>query len=233
MSVMNQLKKFSGESGGESGGGKFDRKFLEGKGETNGGADLQSMLSDTPIAGQSLTQSPDSPLPMEGPPRFTKQQEFIEHLFTELTGEDALPMILDALRTELPVETTAHKLLQGQMRKGNINVDTLILAIEPTIYMLIGLATYAGITPTLYPEGDAEDEDHHGTMIDKFKQGAQELTEDIDEDEPLDINNIQAPTNVPKNLMDRVGQAVDGMEPTETMEPMEDDMEQGEQNGVA
>ena len=228
MSVMNQLKKFSGEEG------TYDRKAFNSDPSSNKGAeDLEDMMSDIPIAGQSLTQSPEQKLAFEGPPKFTDQNDFLEHLFNQLTSEDALPPLLDTLRKHIPVEMAAHKILQGQMRKGNINTDLILLSIEPTIYMLIALATYAGIDPVLYPEGDGEDEDHHGTMIDKFKQGAKELTEDVGEDAPLDINNIQAPTSVPKNLMDRVGKAVDALDSEETIEPMGDDMEQGEQNGVA
>lgn len=218
MSVMNQLKKFSEnpEATGDQ-QAKFDRKFLQSANETKGATELDSLMTDVPIAGQSLTQSPEQRLPYEGPPEFTDQQDFIEHLFTELTGEDALPLLLESLRKQVPVEDAAHRILRGQMQHGKISPDLLLLSIEPTIYMLIGLATYAGIDPVLYPEGDIDIGDGEGKMIDKFKQGAQELTGDLGDDEPVNINEIQAPTVVPRNLMDRVEKAVQSLEPKETV----------------
>jgi len=223
MSVMNQLKKFSEnpEPGGDQ-QAKFDRTFLNAEEDTSAAQGLEAMTADVPIPGQSLTQDPDARLPFEGPPQFTDVQDFLEHIFTEMTGEDGLPMLLDVLRSPVPVETTTHKILQGQFRKGNINMDLLLLAIEPTLYILLSLAAYAGIHPTLFPEGDGEDdEESQSQMIDKFKQSAQELAGDLEEDEPLDINDIQAPTNVPRNLMDRVGSAVDAVGTTGNTEPNE------------
>lgn len=215
MSVMNQLKKFSEnpEATGDQ-QAKFDRKFLNEAQDTKGATELDSLMTDVPIAGQSLTQSPDQRMPYEGPPEFTDQQDFIEHLFTELTGEDALPMVLESLRKQVPVEDAAHRILRGQLQHGKINTDLLLLSIEPTIYMLIGLATYAGIDPVLYPEGDVGDGE--GKMIDKFKQGAQALTGDLEDDGQVDINDIQAPAVVPRNLMDRVGQAVSAIDSPDT-----------------
>lgn len=214
MSVMNQLKKFS-ENPADAGEGqsKFDREFLNESEDTKGAEGLDAMMQDHPIPGQGMTQDPDQPLPHEKPPEFTDLADFMEELFMELTDEDRLPRVLGALRAELPVENIAEKILRLKVQKGAINVDLMIMGIEPVIYMLISLATYAGIDAVLYPEGDDElDDDGDDTMISKFKQGAKELSEGTEEDKPLDVADIQAPVNVPRNLMDRVGKAVDAVE---------------------
>jgi len=109
MSVMNQLKKFSEnpEAGGDQ-QAKFDRKFLNESPETKGAGNLDAMMSDVPIPGQSLTQDPDNRQPYETPPEFTNLEDFMEELFTELTGEDQLPKVLNAMRKEIPVEEVSE-----------------------------------------------------------------------------------------------------------------------------
>jgi len=214
MSVMNQLKQFSENP--EAGGTKqaeFNREFLNESQDTKGAEGLDAMLTDVPIAGQSLTQDPGQRLPHESPPEFTNLEDFMEELFTDLTGEDRLPLVLEVMRKGFPLENIAQKILRKKVQKGAINPDLMLLGIEPTIYMLIALATYADIDAVLYPEGDDElDDDMDSSMISKFKQGAQDLTEGTEEGEPLDVADIQAPTVVPRNLMDRVSTAVDSVE---------------------
>lgn len=221
MSVMAQLKKFAENPEGPVEGeptesqGKFDRSFLKSSiGNTEGSEELDSMLSDNPIPGQSLTQDPNQRLPYEGPPRFTDQRPFIDHLFNQLSNEDVLPGILQTMRKEVPVEDVARKVLRKQLMNGNINPDLMLLSIEPTIYMLIALATYAGIDPILYPEGDFDEEDSDATMSSKFKEGAERLIQgDVTEakQEGITVTDLQAPSVLPRSLMSRTQEALESI----------------------
>ena len=51
----------------------------------------------TPIPGQSLTNDPDTPYPWEQPPKFTKYQDALDYLVSELLEEDRVLSLLDKL----------------------------------------------------------------------------------------------------------------------------------------
>lgn len=208
MSVMTQLKQFAENPDGSS--GKFDRSFMEGTQGSENSSEMDEMMQDHPIPGQSLTQDPDTKLPMEGPPEFTDQQEFIDHLFITLSDEDILPGLLEAMNLKVPVEEVALKVLRGHIRKGKINTDLMLLCIEPTIYMLIAFATYAEIDPVLYPEGDLDDEEANNEMSSRFRKATQEMVEGgkADETPGVTVDELQAPTVMPKALMSRTQEAV-------------------------
>ena len=57
------------------------------------------------------------------------------------------------------------------------------MMIEPTIYILVWLAEYAGIDPVLYPEDDM------GTAFDE---------------EDFDIENVPAPEGISTDLMSKI-----------------------------
>lgn len=211
MSVMQALQQFAGEEGKSS----FP-KFRQG-----GGADKQQlketeeMMMAQPIPGQSLTQDPESRLPYEKPSKFNDLQDFIDETFIRFTDEEAMPDLLDAMRYGLPVEHVAEKYLMKAFRDGDINPDMLLLAIEPTIYMLISLATYAQIDPVLYPEDPMIDEEASQSHIDLYKKATKELMKDEEnpegDDGRLTVNDLQAPSVVPKSLLARSEEAVSKM----------------------
>jgi len=97
MSVMQQLKSLAGQPS------EFP-KFSNGGASSKAMQDAEAMMLTAPIPGQSLTQSPESRLPYETPPKFNDLQDFIDETFLRFTDEDALPDLLDSLRMGLPVE---------------------------------------------------------------------------------------------------------------------------------
>lgn len=204
-SVMAQLKKFASDPSQD----KISRDFLPDMESSRGQGELSDMFQDHPIPGQSLTQDPDQRLPYETPPEFTEQREFIDHLFNEMTDETKLPGILDALRMGVPVEDVSLRVLRSELRKGSINTDMLLLCIEPTIYITIALATYADIDPTLYPEGDFDEEEANSEMALRFRKAAQAMSTP-DEEEKVTVNDFQAPAVLPQSLMPRAQAAVKG-----------------------
>jgi len=204
---MQQLKDMAGQEGTSS-----MPKFSKEGASTDQLQQTEEMMMSSSIPGQSLTQSPDSRLPYETPPKFTDVQEFIDETFLRFTSEDGLPDLLEAMRSGLPVEHIAEKYLKKAFKDGDITPDLLLLVIEPTIYMLISLATYAEIDPVLYPEDPMMDEEISEVQTDLYKKAAQELLKTPEnpegDDSRLTVNDLQAPTNMPKSLLSRAEQAV-------------------------
>lgn len=204
MSVMQQLKEMAGQPSG------FPR-LSQGGVPKQAMQDAEAMMMTAPIPGQSLTQSPESRLPFEKPPAFSDLQDFIDETFLRFTDEDALPDLLDSLRMGLPVEHVAEKYLEKTFQDGDITPDMLLLSIEPIIYMLIALATYADIDPVLYPEDPMIDEEAAPMHTDLYKRAVQEMKKEPEpkgNDGKITVTDFQAPTNMPKSLLARSKDAV-------------------------
>lgn len=206
MSVMQQLQATAGQ------GNNFPRFGRQNGIQKQQLQDAQEMMMAAPIPGQSLTQNPESRLPYERPPKFTDIQDFIDETFIRFTDEEAMPDLLDSMRMGLPVEYIAEKYLNQAFRKGEITPDMLMLCIEPTIYMLISVATYANIDPVLYPEDEMLDEVEDEVHTDLYRKASKELLADSDIDEDttdrLTVQDIQAPANIPRSLLARTEEAV-------------------------
>ena len=120
----------------------------------------QSDMTNGPIPGESLTQDPSTPQDWESAPDYNSVETFMDDLFNNVTGEEQMDGILDPIRKGVAIEDVAQMLLFQAFSSGKINPDLVLGAVEPTIYMLLGLAEYAGIeNTTLYPEDDMQDFD--------------------------------------------------------------------------
>lgn len=201
MSVMQVLKDTAGQ-------GNNMPSFSAGQGDAQVMEDMEAQMMTASIPGQSLTQNPESRLPYEQPPKFVDVQEFVDETFMRFTDEEKLPKLLDSMRMGLPVEHVAEKYLDASFRNGDITPDLMLLAIEPTIYMLIALATYAEIDPVLYPEDDMLDEEEAPTETQIYKKAAQDLLKEDDGDGRTTIQDVQAPATAPRSLLARSEEAV-------------------------
>jgi len=116
---------------------------------------------DAPIPGQSLTNSPDSPMPFEGSPKFTNTDQIVNALFKSMTNEEGIVEVTDLLAQDLPIEDIANIFIFELFRSGMINPDMMMLLIEPVMLILIFVAEYAGVEATLnvdVPDESSEDE---------------------------------------------------------------------------
>lgn len=138
-----------------------------------------------PVPGESLTNDPDAPAPYETEPTFTDTDKAMEALFMNMTEDENIDGILDLIRAEMPLEDIAQVVLFGGFREGMYNPDLMLMMIEPTIYILIWLADYAGIEAVLYPE-------------DEFDFAAE------GEEVPRELAEQQLPTNISPTLLDKV-----------------------------
>lgn len=204
MSVLAQLQQHAGE-GLESFSGP----------EFSGSQDMleaEEMFQAQAIPGQSLTQDPQSRMPYEQPPQFSDLQEFIEETFLKISDPEGLPDLFDVMRTGIPIETIAQKILMRSFQNGEISPDLLLQAIEPVIYMLISLATYGDVDAELYPEDPMIDEEDEGTETAAvFRQASLEMmngSTDEDDDGKITVDEVQAPSTMPRSLLARSKEAV-------------------------
>ncbi len=159
-------------------------------------------MFDAPIPGESLTSDPENPAPYETAPEYTDVKSFIDDMFMNLTSEDNLDGILDPLRKGIPVEDVAQVILFTAFSQGKITTDLQLLAIEPTIYLLIGIAQMAGVEGlVLYPEESFDlDEDEE---VELLNQDGERIGEG---DKAPDIKDIKAPKGISKSLIDKLTQ---------------------------
>jgi hypothetical protein len=117
-----------------------------------------------PIAGESLTNSPDTPYPWEQATQFTELQPAMDALFLELTEPEAYQSVINLIENQVPVGDITQIVLTDGFQKGMWNPDLLMLLIEPTMYMIMALAEKAGIMDAVVYQGeeeeDEEDEDN-------------------------------------------------------------------------
>lgn len=110
-----------------------------------------------PIPGQSLTSDPNSPAAYEQAPEFTTINEASEYLFEKFIDEEVYPELMGVLDQGVPIMDVVQTTLFTGFTEGKWNPDLLMLLIEPTAYMLLGLAESADIDPVVYRD-QVEDE---------------------------------------------------------------------------
>jgi hypothetical protein len=149
-------------------------------------------LMDGPIPGESLTADPENPNPWETAPEYSDVETFIDDLFLNSTSKENIDGVLDPIRKGIPVEDVAQLLLFQAMASGKITTDLVLTAVEPTIYMLIGIATFAEVRDiVLYPEDDMDiDEEDEIAALEASANG-----------EDVDLESLPIPDGISNSLV--------------------------------
>lgn len=189
MSVLQQLQSTAGQGNGLS-------SFDEGSAVAQ---DLMLKMEANPVPGQSLTQDPENRAPWETPPEYVDVQEFVEETLLDLTDPEKMPLLLDALRHEVPVEYATMQYLQRKFAEGVINPDLMMLSMEPVMYLMIHVATINGVDPVLYPEDDMDDGEQLQQNTRDIKNAAASLR--LHKDDM--ISDIERPKEISDSLLDR------------------------------
>jgi hypothetical protein len=134
-----------------------------------------------PIPGQSLTSDPNNPAPYEKPPQFTTIHEASEFLFEKFIDADTYTDLMTVLDDGVPIMDVVQTTLFAGFSEGKWNPDLLMLLVEPTAYMLLGLAERADIDPIIYrdQQEDEFDEDYDSDMSPQ-QQKLQMLAKSLD-----------------------------------------------------
>lgn len=114
----------------------------------------RGMTGPRPIPGQSLTNSPETPLPFEGPTKFVETQPALDHIFLQLTEDEAMNNLETLLTDGYPVSLLAEQMLFAGFSEGLWNPDLMLLLLEPTIYMIMSIADTMEIENIVIEEGD-------------------------------------------------------------------------------
>jgi len=114
---------------------------------------------NAPIPGESLTTSPDAPNSWERPPLYTTQDRAMEELYLLMTEKERLTELVKIIDDGVPLDEIAQVILYKGYTEGQYNPDVMLLMIEPTLYLLIAIADYAGIKDYVLYEGEDDDPD--------------------------------------------------------------------------
>jgi len=173
--------------------------------------DLEQLATmNRPVAGQSLTNSPEQKYPWEGPTKYNSVQPAVEAIFVELTEDQAYMAVMQLVANDLPIGDIAQVILYDGFTKGMWNPDLLLLLIELVMYMVLALAEQAGFPdPTLYRgeenEPSSMQEQSEGLegaieavkekVVPKLSQGVipKEIKEKVESFEPpIDVSSLLA-----------------------------------------
>ena len=119
--------------------------------------ELKDYAFESPIPGQSLTNSPDQKYPWESPPELTAPQDAIQKIFLEILKDENLELFADLMAKKVPIADLATMIGMASFTKGKMNPDLMLTVLEPTMYMLLTIAEKLGINPVLY-RGEQEDD---------------------------------------------------------------------------
>src|SRR6056300_384775 len=134
-----------------------------------------------PIPGQSLTSDPNNPAPYEKPPQFTTIHEASEFLFEKFIDVDTYTDLMTVLDDGVPIMDVVQTTLFAGFSEGKWNPDLLMLLVEPTAYMLLGLAERADIDPIIYRDQQEDEFDEaHDSAMSPQQQKLQMLAKSLD-----------------------------------------------------
>ena len=159
--------------------------------------DNKQILTDMPIAGESLTAELGS-RPWQSPPQFRTPEEAIGHYFTRLTDPEDSAGVINALEMGVPVETLTEVIQLGGVMEGLHTIDVGILISPVIAETLIQLAEKSGIKYTVEDEEKPEEKmpedidvrlatrdlEPSVKSVDEIMTGKEEPVDEVKEEEP-------------------------------------------------
>jgi len=101
-------------------------------------------IFDTPIPGQSLTNTPGN-YPWEHPPQFTNIKDATEYVWDLLHEDKNLTQVISFLEEGIPVEAVARTLLFGGFMEGKWTVDVAMLIAEIVFKQVMAIGVRANV----------------------------------------------------------------------------------------
>jgi len=117
-----------------------------------------------PVAGQSLTNDPESPALYERPPEFTSVHAASEYMFGKFIEPDTYVSTMKAINNGVPIMDIVQSVLFIEFKNGKFNPDLMLMMVEPTAYMLIALAERLDLNMVIY-RGELEDENEEEQIL--------------------------------------------------------------------
>lgn len=156
---------------------------------------------DAPIPGESLTSSPDNAKSWERPSQYVNEDRAMEALYLLLTDQDKLPELIKLIDSGTALDEIAQVILYQGYTAGQYNPDLMLSMIEPTLYLLISIADYAGIKDYVLYEGEEDDPD---TII--MDDDITPINADEDEEDTNEKPRIEKPSKdvISSSLLARI-----------------------------
>ena len=159
------------------------------------------------VPGQSLTSDPEQPSPWEKPATFSNPREALDSIVEELLHPEAMKNIVGALVKGAAVADLSLAVLYAKFTQGDINPDTLLLLVEPVMYIMMAVGEEANIKYNIegndLDEFDEEDSQEEETRkLNEFKNSFTNIKKDTVAKElaPSKINSGA----VPASLLEKV-----------------------------
>lgn len=121
---------------------------------------LQSLAEmEGPLAGESLTNDPDNPLPFEKAPQHTDMRKALESIFQSLIEPEAYTNLMLMLSArEFSIMDATQVILKRGFMEGLWNPDLMLILIEPVAYLIMALAEQAQIKFNIVDKEEEEKE---------------------------------------------------------------------------
>ena len=99
---------------------------------------------DTPIPGQSLTETPGN-AKYEQPPQYTELTDFMDYMFKSMNRKSARRDLLRMLDAGVPVKILIEPIIMQAVSEGKISMDLAVMSLQPLATMIYGMGDAAGI----------------------------------------------------------------------------------------
>lgn len=158
------------------------------------------------IPGQSLTNNPDQPYPWEKPAEFANPREALNDILSSLLQPEAVKEVINSLASGASVGDLAMAVSYAKFAEGKINPDTMLLTIEPLMYLIMGIGEEANIQYNI--DGDDIDEPDEEEVAQKLKEVEDAFQQIKAGTREKEISPAKLESGVvDKGLLDRVKQA--------------------------
>ncbi len=155
-----------------------------------------------PIPGHSLTNSPDTPHPFEGPPVYTNRTKALEYFFELLTEEKVYGKVLDALEDGTTVMDIVKVLVYKSFSEGLINPDMMLIVAEPLAYMIASLAERADVEFVISGDEDEDEQEPAGGGMQMLNDSLSTIKEpQKDEEFPAELSTKLENVESPRSLL--------------------------------
>jgi len=162
---------------------------------------------ERPIAGQSLTNSPESKYAWEQPPKFVEMQPALDSMFLDLTEPNAYEAIVNLVDNGNSIADIAQIILYAGFEEGLYNPDLMMLLIEPSMYLIMSLVEKAGrLDYTILKEDDEDYEEPTDEEISYLENILNKSKKKVDDNKksvklPRDLTDKIETVEVPESLL--------------------------------
>ena len=134
-----------------------------------------------PVAGESLTRSPENQAAWEQPPVITDPVEASRFFFSKLLEPEVYNSVLDSVEEGTPLMDIAQVFMYQAFTEGLINPDLMMTMVEQVVYMIAALAERQGLDFIIQRDDEEDIEEEMMTSEQMSQNIPEEITEQLEE----------------------------------------------------